>query len=107
MNKGSKTRLKKGDQVIVLSGKDKGKRGRILKVLPKEDAVLVERINLVKRHTKQSKTDAAGIVEKEAPIHKSNVMFYDPIAGRGTKIKMKVLEDGKRIRISSRTGEAV
>ncbi|MBF0434988.1 MAG: 50S ribosomal protein L24 [Magnetococcales bacterium] len=107
MNKEFKTRLKKGDQVVVISGKDKGKRGRILQVLPKKDAVLVEKINMVKRHTKQSKNDAGGIVEKEAPIHKSNVMYYDAVAGKGTKIGMKRLDDGKKIRISKKSGEAV
>lgn len=107
MNKEFKTRLKKGDQVVVLSGKDKGKRGRILQVLPKKDAVLVEKINMVKRHTKQNKSDAGGIVEKEAPIHKSNVMYYDAVLGKGTKIGMKRLEDGKKIRISKKSGEAV
>ncbi|HIJ85765.1 MAG: LSU ribosomal protein L24P [Magnetococcales bacterium] len=101
------TRLKKGDQVVVLTGKDKGKRGRILKVLPKKDAVLIEKVNMVKRHTKADKEGSGGIVEKEAPVHKSNVMYYDPIAGKGSRIVMKQLGDGKRMRVSKRSGEAV
>ncbi|MBF0108425.1 MAG: 50S ribosomal protein L24 [Magnetococcales bacterium] len=102
-----KTRLKKGDQVIVLTGKDKGKRGQILQVLPKKESVLVEKVNMIKRHTKADKTSGGGIVEKEAPIHCSNVQYFDPIAGRGSGIRMKTLEDGKRIRISKKSGEAV
>ncbi|MBF0145215.1 MAG: 50S ribosomal protein L24 [Magnetococcales bacterium] len=102
-----KTRLKKGDQVIVLTGKDKGKRGQILQVLPKKGAVLVEKVNMIKRHTKADKAGGGGIVEKEAPIHASNVMYYDTIAGKGSGIRMKTLEDGSRTRISRKSGEAV
>lgn len=107
MKKQYKTRLKKGDQVVVISGKDKGKQGRILQVLPKKDAVLVEKVNMIRRHTKADKTNEGGIVEKEAPIHKSNVMFYDPVVGKGARIRMKELSDGRRVRVSHRSGEVI
>lgn len=107
MKNQSRTRLKKGDPVIVIAGKDKGKRGQILQVLPKKETVLVEKINMIKRHTKADKEGSGGIVEKEAPIHQSNVMYYDSIAGKGSGIRMKMLEDGTRVRISKKSGEAI
>lgn len=103
-----KTSLKKGDQVVVISGKDRGKRGGILKVIPKDNAVLVERINMIKRHTKPTKINPqGGIVEKEAPIHIAKVMMVDPSTGKGTRIGMKVLEDGRKVRVAKKSGEVL
>lgn len=102
-----RTNLKKGDQVIVVAGKDKGKRGAILQVLTKRQAVLVEKVNMVKRHTKATKDQAGGIVDKEAPVHISNVMYLDPTTGRGVRLGHKVLEDGRKVRVARGTGEVL
>nr|WP_143814956.1 50S ribosomal protein L24 [Magnetofaba australis] len=102
-----KTDLKKGDQVVVISGKDKGKRGAILQVLPKKSAVLVEKVNMIKRHTKPTQNSEGGIVEREAPIHISNVMMLDPAGGKATRIKHKTLEDGRKVRVAAASGEVL
>ncbi|MBF0456184.1 MAG: 50S ribosomal protein L24 [Magnetococcales bacterium] len=107
MNKNFKTSLKKGDTVIVRTGKDKGKQGRILKMLPKKSSVLVENVNMMKRHTKQDQKNEGGIVEKEAPIHISNVMFYETVSGKGVRISHKVLEDGRKVRSAAGSGEVL
>nr|CRH06669.1 50S ribosomal protein L24 [Candidatus Magnetococcus massalia] len=101
------TDLKKGDRVVVVSGKDKGKQGDILQIIPKKSAVLVEKVNMVKRHTKPQQDQEGGIVEKEAPIHISNVMVLDPSTGKGTRIKKKVLEDGRKVRVAAGSGEVL
>jgi len=89
-------RLKKGDMVVVLAGKDRGKKGKILKTLPKKEAVLVEKINLVKRHMKPNpKNPQGGIIEKEAPLHISNVQVFSPKTNKGVRIKYKVEGDAK------------
>ncbi|MBF0399578.1 MAG: 50S ribosomal protein L24 [Magnetococcales bacterium] len=102
-----KTNLKKGDQVVVITGKDRGKKGRILQVLPKEGAVLVERVNMVKRHTKPQKGNEGGIVEKEAPIDISNVMYLDVASGKGVRLGKKFLEDGRKVRVMCGSGEVI
>lgn len=107
MNKSYKTCLKKGDRVIVIAGKDKGREGRILQVLPAKGRLLVERVNMIKRHTKGDRDGAGGIMEKEASIHMSNVMFYDPVAGKGVRLGKKTLEDGRRVRIAKGSGEVL
>ncbi|MEO5366261.1 MAG: 50S ribosomal protein L24 [Magnetococcus sp. WYHC-3] len=94
------TSLRKGDKVVVVSGKDKGKVGGILQVLTDRHAVLVEKVNMIKRHTKPSRTGQGGIVEKEAPIHISKVMVVDPGTGRGARVGNKVLEDGRKVRVT-------
>ena len=100
-------RLKKGDKVVVLSGVDKGKEGRILFVLPEKDRVIVEGIRMVKRHTKPSQQNqSGGIIEKESAIHVSKLAFVDPTTGEKTKLGVKVV-DGKRLRMSKATGEVV
>ncbi|MBF0184582.1 MAG: 50S ribosomal protein L24 [Magnetococcales bacterium] len=101
------TNLKKGDQVVVITGKDKGKRGRILQVSLKEGTVLVERVNMVKRHTKPQRGQQGGIVEKEAPVHISNVMYFDMASGKGVRLGKKLLEDGRKVRIMSGSGEVI
>lgn len=102
-----KTMLKKGDQVVVIAGKDKGRRGRILLVITDKSRVLVEKVNMIKRHSKPTKNQAGGIVEKEAPIHISNVMIVDPASGKGTRIKSRVLGDGRKVRVAVRSGETL
>lgn len=101
------TDLKKGDQVVVMTGKDKGKKGGILQVLPTKNAVLVERVNMIKKHTKPTREQAGGIVEKEAPIQISNVMIRDPLTGKGTRIRHKILADGRKVRVAVRSGEVL
>ncbi|MFV8829670.1 50S ribosomal protein L24 [Alkalihalobacterium sp. APHAB7] len=99
--------VKKGDTVKVISGKDKGKQGVILEAFPKKDRVLVEGVNIVKKHAKPSQDNPqGGIVSKEAAIHVSNVMIIDPKTGEPTRIGYKV-EEGKKVRIAKKSGEAL
>ncbi len=99
-------RIKKGDTVRVVSGNDKGKEGKVLKVFPKADRVIVEKINLIKRHQRPSQTNPqGGIVEKEAPIHASNVMLVCPSKKEPTRIGKEILSDGSRARVSKKSGE--
>ncbi|MFM9412924.1 50S ribosomal protein L24 [Peptococcus simiae] len=98
-------RLRKGDEVIVISGKDKGKIGKIIKVLPAKDRVIVEGVAVAKRHTKPSQANPqGGIVDKEMPIHVSNVMAYDAKNKKGSRLGYRVDEDGKKVRILVSTG---
>lgn len=99
-----KLKIKKGDQVVILSGDDKGKTGEVLKAMPKENKVVVQGVNLVKRHTKPSQTNPGGIVTKEAPINVSNVAFVKD--GKATKIGYKEV-DGKKVRVARKTGEVI
>ena len=101
-----KLKVKKGDQVVVLSGDDKGKTGEILKAMPKEGKVVVAGVNLVKRHTKPSQTTPGGIVTKEAPIHVSNVALVDAKSGKATKVGYKTV-DGKKVRVARKSGEVI
>lgn len=98
--------LKTGDEVIVIAGKDKGKRGKIASVSTKDSRVIVEGVNLVKRHTKPSANAEGGIVTKEAAIHVSNVMLADPKTGNPTRVGHKV-ENGKKVRIAKKSGTAL
>ena len=99
-------RIKKGDQVIVITGRDKGKTGEVIKSMPKENKVIVQGINLVKRHTKPTQESAGGIVTKEAPIHVSNVALIDPKSGKATRVGFKV-ENGQKVRVAKRSGEVI
>ncbi len=101
-------KIRKGDEVLVRAGKDKGKRGTVLSVTP-DDHVLVEGINLAKRHMKPNpqRGTSGGIVEKEMPLHISNVALYNALEGKGDRIGYKYLEDGKKVRIYKSTGEVV
>lgn len=102
----SKVHVKKGDQVLVIKGKDAGRRGKVLKVIPKQQRVIVEKINIVKRHTRPTQSmPQGGILEKEGPIHSSNVMLYCTKCNNPTRVGKKVLEDGKRVRVCKRCGE--
>jgi large subunit ribosomal protein L24 len=100
-------RIRKGDRVVVTAGKDKGKQGEIVRVLG--DRVLVSNINVIKRHTKPNPQagQAGGVIEREAPIHISNVMLFNPASGKGERIGIKVLEDGRKLRVFRSSGEAV
>lgn len=100
-------RIKKGDQVVVTAGKDKGKKGDVVRVMG--DKVVVSNVNIVKRHTKPNPQAgvAGGVVEREAPIHISNVMLFNPASGKGERIGFKVLEDGRKLRVFRSSGEAV
>lgn len=102
-----KTNLKKGDQVVVIAGKDKGQTGKIIKLVPKKNAVLVENVNMVRRHTKPSRDDEGGIKDKEMPIHVSNVMILDTKENKGVRIRKKILDDDRKVRVSSRSGEVL
>lgn len=101
-------RIRKGDEVIVTTGRSKGKRGHVLRVLS-DDRLLVENVNLIKRHTRPdpSRQQAGGIIEKEAPIHTSNVMLYNPATQKGDRIAYRILEDGRKVRVFNSTGEVV
>jgi large subunit ribosomal protein L24 len=100
-------KIKKGDKVVVLTGKDKGKTGEVLKILVDEGRALVQGINLVKRHTKPSAAGQGGIVSKEASIHLSNIALADPKSGKATRVGFSVLKDGKKVRVAKRSGEVV
>jgi len=100
-------KFRKGDQVIVLTGRDKGKKGEILKIMPKDARVLVQGVNIVKRHQRPSQAQAGGIIEKEAPIHLSNVALVDPKTGETTRVGIKTLEDGRRVRFAKASGEVI
>ena len=101
-------RIRKGDTVMVIAGDDKGKTGRVLSVDADKNRVIVEKINFVKRHTKpRGQGQQGGILEKEAPIHVSNVMLFDPKAGKGVRVGTRTTKDGRRERVSRATGETV
>jgi len=99
--------IRKGDNVVVITGSDKGKKGSVLKVFPKEDRALVQGINLVKRHQRQTQTQQAGIVTKESPIQLSNIAHVDPKTGKATRIGSKTLSDGRRVRFAKKSGEVI
>jgi large subunit ribosomal protein L24 len=102
-------KIRKGDDVVVTTGKDSGKRGTVLKVLPETEKVVVENVNLVKKHTKPNpqRGISGGIVEKEMPIHASNVMLYNPQTKKGDRVGFRILEDGRKVRIFKSTSEVV
>ncbi|WP_366657316.1 50S ribosomal protein L24 [Fodinicurvata sp. EGI_FJ10296] len=102
-----KFKIKKGDKVVVLAGRDKGKRGDVLKVLPKDERLVVQGVNMVKRHTRPSPSSQGGIVEKEATIHVSNVAHIDPKTDQPTRVGYKTLEDGRKVRFAKVSGEMI
>jgi large subunit ribosomal protein L24 len=103
----TKFKIKKGDKVVVITGRDKGKSGEVLRVLRDEDRVLVQGVNMIKRHTRPSAGQAGGIVEKEAAIHISNVAHLDPKSNKPTRVGYKLLEDGRKVRFAKRSGEVL
>jgi large subunit ribosomal protein L24 len=100
-------KIKKGDRVIVLVGKDKGRSGEVIAMMPKEGRALVGGVNLVKRHTRQSQTSEGGIISKEAPIQISNLAIADPKDGKATRVGFKTLDDGRKVRFAKRSGEVI
>ncbi|WP_028466788.1 MULTISPECIES: 50S ribosomal protein L24 [Nisaea] len=103
----TKFKVKKGDKVVVTTGRDKGKTGEILRVITDENRVLVQGVNMVKRHTRATQTSAGGIIEKEAPVHVSNVAHIDPKSNEPTRVGIRLLEDGRKVRFAKRSGEVL
>ncbi len=100
-------RIRKGDRVIVLAGRDKGKKGEVFQVMPKEGRALVRGVNTVRRHQRQTAQQEGGIISKEAPSHLSNLALEDPKDGKPTRVGFKVLEDGRKVRVAKRSGEQI
>ena len=100
-------KIRKGDKVVVLSGKDKGRSGEVLSVQPKEDTALVRGINMVVRHQRQTQAQEGGLIRKEAPIHLSNIALADPKDGKPTRVGFKFEKDGKKVRFAKRSGETI
>ena len=102
-----KFKIKQGDKVVVITGRDKGKSGEVLRVLREEDRVLVQGVNMTKRHTRPAAGQPGGIIEKEAAIHISNVAHLDPKSNEPTRVGYKILEDGRKVRFAKRSGEVL
>lgn len=102
-----KFKIKKGDQVVVLTGREKGKAGEVVEVLREDNRVVVRGVNMVKRHQRQTATAEAGIVEKEAPLHISNVALRDPKTNKPTRVGYKTLADGRKVRVAKVSGETI
>lgn len=100
-------KIKKGDTVVVLAGRDKGRTGEVLEVQPTEERALVRGVNMVRRHQKQTAKDEGGIIAKEAPIHLSNLAVADPKDGKPTRVGFRVLDDGSKVRVAKRSGEKI
>jgi large subunit ribosomal protein L24 len=100
-------KIKKGDRVIITTGRDKGKKGEVLKVFPKEERALVSGINMIKRHQRQTQRVQGGIISKEAPVHLSNIAHVDPKTGDATRVGFKILGDGRKVRFAKKSGEVI
>lgn len=100
-------KIRKGDRVIVTTGRDRGKKGEVLKVFPKEARALVSGVNMIKRHQRQTPRQQGGIVNKEAPVHLSNIAHVDPKSGDATRVGFKVLGDGRKVRFAKKSGEVI
>ena len=100
-------KIKKGDKVVVLAGRDKGKSGEVLSVIPKEDRAVVQGVNMVKRHTRATQQTQGGILSKESTIHLSNIAVADPKTGKATRVGFKVLEDGRKVRFAKISGDLI
>lgn len=103
----AKLKIKKNDEVIVLTGKDKGRKGTVLKVLPKESRLIISGVNMVKKHRKPGASGPGGIVREEASIHVSNVALVDPKQGKPTRVGYSFLKDGSKVRVARRSGETI
>lgn len=103
----SMAKIRRGDRVVVLTGRDKGKKGEVLKVIPDEGRAIVQGVNVVRRHQKQTPQQEGGIIAREAPIQMSNLAIEDPKDGRPTRVGFKTLEDGSKVRIAKRSGEMI
>jgi large subunit ribosomal protein L24 len=100
-------KIKKGDKVVVLAGRDKGRSGEVLQVVPKEERALVRGVNMIKRHQRQSMNQEGGIISKEAPIHLSNLAIADPKDGKPTRVGFRLLDDGRKVRFAKRSGDLI
>ena len=100
-------KLKKGDKVVVLTGRDSGRIGEVVRVMPKEERALVRGVNLVKRHQRQTMNQEGGIIQKEAPVHLSNLALADPKDGKPTRVGFKILDDGRKVRFAKRSGDLI
>lgn len=100
-------KIRKGDKVVVLAGKDKGRTGEVLRVLPKDDKAVVRGVNVVRRHQRQTQSQEGGIISKEAPVHISNIAIADPKDGKPTRVGFRVEKDGKKVRVAKRSGEVI
>jgi len=100
-------KIKKGDKVVVLTGRDRGRSGEVIRMFPTEERALVRGVNIVKRHQKQSAQAEGGIISKEAPIHVSNIAVADPKDGKATRVGFKVLDDGRKVRFAKRSGDLI
>ncbi|MDR3376987.1 MAG: 50S ribosomal protein L24 [Ancalomicrobiaceae bacterium] len=100
-------KIKKGDRVIVLTGRDKGKKGEVIRVIPEEDRAVVAGVNMVQRHTKPQGANEGGIISKEAAIHLSNLAVADPKDGKPTRVGFKVLDGGRKVRVAKRSGDVI
>jgi large subunit ribosomal protein L24 len=102
-----KFKIKKGDRVVVITGRDRGKQGEVLRVLRQDDRLIVQGVNVVKRHMRPSARQPGGIVEKEAAIHISNVAHIDPASNRPTRVGYRIQDDGRKVRIARRSGDVL
>jgi large subunit ribosomal protein L24 len=102
-----KLKIRRGDKVVVLAGRDKGKRGEVMKAFPTENKVVVQGVNMMRKHQKQTPSQQGGIIAKEAPIHVSNLAIEDPKDGAPTRIGYKILDDGRKVRFAKRSGEVI
>lgn len=102
-----KTRIRRDDEVIVIAGRDKGARGKVIRVLPAEGSILVSKVNMIKRHTRQTQVSAGGIIEKEAPLEISNVQYFCSVCKTGVRLGAKTLEDGRKVRTCRKCGEVL
>ena len=100
-------KIKKGDKVVVLTGRDQGRSGEVVQVMPTEGRAVVRGVNMVKRHTRQSGTQEGGIISKEAPIQLSNIAIADPKDGKPTRVGFKILDDGRKVRVAKRSGDLI
>ena len=103
----AKLKIKKGDTVVVTTGKDKGRVGEVVRVIPDENRAVVRGVNVAKRHQKQTAAQEGGIVSKEMPVHVSNLALRDPKDGKATRVGYKILADGKKVRVAKRSGEVI
>jgi large subunit ribosomal protein L24 len=100
-------KIKKGDKVVVLAGRDKGRSGEVVQVMPKEERALVRGVNMVKRHQRQTVSQEGGIISKEGPIHLSNLGMADPKDGKPTRVGFRILDDGRKVRFAKRSGDLI
>ena len=103
----ARLKIKKGDHVVVLTGKDKGKHGEVLKMMPTENRAIVKGVAMIRRHQRQTVTQDGGIISKEAAIHMSNLAIEDPKDGKPTRVGFKFLKDGRKVRFAKRSGEVI